>query len=346
MFDVIIIGAGPAGCTAGKILAENGYKVLLAEKFKMPRYKSCSGQLIQKTIDLVQNCFGEAVSESVMCAPAETEGMVFTDDKGRQFVFAQKGLNVWRSSFDHWLAERAALYGAEIRDGTAAVSCAECSGYITVTFKSGGAFYTEQSKYVIDCEGVVGALKRSITGKAAPYITTYQTYNRGSVDLDNRYFYAFLQPELSEYDAWFNVKDNQLVLGVAVKNKSEIGRCYQSFLAHMHKNYNLNIAQQMRTDQWLMPEIRPGCAIDYGVGRVLFAGEIAGFLNPMGEGISAGIESGCCAAKAVIDQFGDLELIYEAYQKNTAALHRYMKSQWSFVGNMTDIFAHMRLRSI
>ena len=42
MYDVIIIGAGPSGSTAAKILAEKGYKVLLIEKFKMPRYKSCS----------------------------------------------------------------------------------------------------------------------------------------------------------------------------------------------------------------------------------------------------------------------------------------------------------------
>ncbi len=47
MYDVIMVGAGTAGCTASKVLAEKGYKVLLAEKFKMPRYKSCSGVLIK-----------------------------------------------------------------------------------------------------------------------------------------------------------------------------------------------------------------------------------------------------------------------------------------------------------
>lgn len=47
MFDVIVIGAGPAGSTAAKILAESGFKVLLTEKFAIPRYKSCSGQLIR-----------------------------------------------------------------------------------------------------------------------------------------------------------------------------------------------------------------------------------------------------------------------------------------------------------
>ena len=50
-----------------------------------------------------------------------------------------------------------------------------------------------------------------------------------------------------------------------------------------------------------MPHIRPGCHVDYGVGRILFAGEVAGFLNPMGEGISAGMESGYCAACAIME---------------------------------------------
>ncbi|HXU78072.1 MAG TPA: FAD-dependent monooxygenase, partial [Methylomirabilota bacterium] len=36
--DVLILGAGPAGCAAGTILAEHGHRVLVLEREKFPRY--------------------------------------------------------------------------------------------------------------------------------------------------------------------------------------------------------------------------------------------------------------------------------------------------------------------
>lgn len=82
----------------------------------------------------------------------------------------------------------------------------------------------------------------------------------------------------------------------------------------MREHHRLNIEKQIKTDKWLMPYIYPSCNIDYGVGRVLFAGEFAGFLNSMGEGISAGMESGYCAVQAIIQHFDDLEMIYSDYK--------------------------------
>ncbi|HDZ59088.1 MAG TPA: FAD-dependent oxidoreductase, partial [Ignavibacteriales bacterium] len=43
MYDVIIIGLGPAGSTAAYYLAQKGHNVLGLEKLKMPRHKPCAG---------------------------------------------------------------------------------------------------------------------------------------------------------------------------------------------------------------------------------------------------------------------------------------------------------------
>lgn len=340
MYDVIVVGAGPTGSTAALTLAQQGLRVLILEKCRLPRYKSCSGMLIQKTLELTQRYFGAAVPDRVTCAPAENRGMIFTDDRGRETPFRQTGRNVWRSSFDHFLVQQAVQAGAELRDGVAALQCREETDAVTVTCKAGAAL---QARYLLDCEGVTGVLRRQVRREKPEYITTYQAFYEGEIALDSHYFYAYLQPELSEYDAWFNVKDHMLVLGVSAKDRAHIGAFYPVFLEYMKRNHALKLAKQVKQERWLMPRISPGCPIDYGTGRILFAGEIAGFLNPMGEGISAGMESGHCAACAIAAHFSTPSLALRDYRQRTDGLKRYMERQWSFVGHMAGTFQQMQL---
>ncbi len=338
MYDVIVIGAGPSGCCAAKTLAEKGYNVLIAEKFKLPRYKSCSGQLIKKSIDLVKLYFGEDIPRSVTCAPTENKGMVFTDDKGREFRFEQSGLNVWRSAFDNFLADLAVKAGATLSDGSPVTDIAVNGGEVAVSFRD----KTERAKCVIDCEGVVGTVKRKLTTEKAQYVTTYQTFNEGSINLDPHYFYAYLQPELSEYDAWFNVKDGQIVLGVSVLEPKNIKLYYERLISYMIDMHKLKIDRQIKVDKWLMPRVLPDFKINYGVDKVLFAGEVAGFLNPMGEGISVGLESGYHAACAVINNFDNINAAIAEYKDRTKPLYEYMKRQWQLIANMTETFKEYR----
>lgn len=340
MTDVIVLGAGPAGCTAAKTLAENGRRVLLVERCALPRYKSCSGVLISKTLELVRRYFGEDVPLSARCTPVDNRGMVFTDDRGREYRFEQPGLNVWRGPFDHWLAKRAEACGAELREGTSAVSCAAGPDCVTVTMH-GAETYTETARYALNCEGVTGSLRRKQFGDTEN-ITTFQTFNRGSINLDPHYFYAYLQPELSEYDAWFNVKDDLLILGVAVREAGRIPHFYRRFLTYMGERHGLRIERQTKAEKWLMPRVLPGCPVVYGDGRLLYAGETAGFLNPMGEGISAAMESGFHAANAILRYFENPEAVLEDYRQGTAELKTYMERQWRFVAGMAGTFAEMR----
>lgn len=334
-YDVIVIGAGPAGCTASKILASNGIRTLLVERHKLPRYKSCSGVLIKKTVELTERIFEEKIPASAACAPTENHGMIFTDDSGREYRFEQEGLNVWRSSFDNWLAEAAADSGAELLDSCAAVSVTQDQTFVGASLKNGANI---TASYAIICEGAAGRIRTSLTGERHEFITTYQTFNRGVSDLDPHYFYAYLQPELSEYDAWFNVKDNLLVLGVSVRDISKISFYYQKFVEYMAVHNGLRISEFVKDEKWIMPLIKPGSKIELGSGRILFAGEAAGFLNPMGEGISSAVESGVCAACSVIEGFSKPLDVLHRYKDKTENLSAYMKRQWNFLGSISRKF--------
>jgi flavin-dependent dehydrogenase len=272
--------------------------------------------------------------------------MIFTNDKGQEYRYEQEGLNIWRNSFDNWLVEKAMQAGSEVRDGTSVLSCEEKEDCVIVSLKD-TLEYTEKAKIVISCDGAVSTIKRQLLKTPNNYITTFQTFNKGTIDLDYHYFYAYLQPQLSEYDAWFNVKDDYLIFGVSVKDTSKIQHFYSEFLSYMALHHNAIIEKKVKEEKWIMPHIMQGCPVDYGKGRILFAGETAGFLNPMGEGISAGMESGNAAAQAIqqVDLYStdwDIQTVHSAYKHNTEVLRNYMIRQWQFVASMSSTFEYMK----
>ena len=291
--------------------------------------------IINKAISLVKDYFEGSIPDYVKCIPYENKGMVFTDNNGKETIFKQDALNVWRSKFDYWLIEKAIQAGAELRAETSAVSCkmTELGVELLVHAKED---YAVQADYLIDCEGVTATFKQAFCGKRLETITTYQTFNEGEIGLDPHYFYAYLQPQLSEYDAWFNVKDGMLVIGVAVKDPQNVALYYERFVRYMKEKHDINIIKEIKRDRWLMPYIRNRPIIDYGHERVFFAGEVAGFLNPMGEGIYSGIESGHSIAQAIIECYETSNAVINNYIEKVKPLRAYMERQWALVKRMLN----------
>lgn len=330
-----MIGAGPAGCAAAKILAESGRSVTLIERCGLPRNKSCSGVLIGKTLELVTRIFGE-IPREVLCTPAENRGMVFFDDVGREYRFAQKGLNVWRDRFDFWLFGLARKQGAEAVLGKNVISVSQGDGFAEITLAGGERL---RARFVIDCSGGTSGFRKGALRQKEAFVYTYQVFYRGSSFLDPHYFYAFTDPRFSEYDAWYNVKDGMPVVGVAVKNPENAKRFHKKFVEYLRDAYGLSISETVREERWVMPHIRPHFVLDYGEGRVLRAGEAAGFLNPMGEGISAALESGMLAANAISACEGQALAIYSESVKE---LRAYMLRQWRLLSFLSERFRGMR----
>lgn len=112
-WDVVIIGAGPAGSTCATLLARSGHKVLLLEKEQSPGARTnCTGIIGQEAFDvfdLPSELIVNTVNNIRFIGPYRRE---VSFAAGRPLAHV-----VRRSSFDCALAERAAEAGAEVRLG-------------------------------------------------------------------------------------------------------------------------------------------------------------------------------------------------------------------------------------
>ena len=122
-WDVVVIGAGPAGATAAALLAEKGRKVLVLEKEKFPRYHVgesmmpfCWFTLDRLGIVGKMDQIGFQQKHSVQFV--STDGQVskpfycFEHDDRESAVTWQ----VERMVFDQMLVDRAKELGAEVQD--------------------------------------------------------------------------------------------------------------------------------------------------------------------------------------------------------------------------------------
>ena len=344
MYDVMVIGAGPAGCITAKKLSDAGYDVLLVERMKIPREKSCSGILIKKSINMIENELGK-IPHSVLCKPIISKGIIITNEENQTFKFESDGLNVWRSLLDEWLTLKAQNAGTELRLSTSAVSCEEKHGYVSVKLHD-GEIYEEKARIVVACDGAGSTIKKNLFKNPNNYVFTYQTFCKGTIDLDNTFFHAFLQPKLSQYDAWFNVKDDFLIFGVGVKEPATMKIYHSKFLSFLNSKFNAKIESYVKEEVGIMPNIMPGCPVNLGTGRILFAGEAANFLNPIGEGISSALASGYAAAESVKSIYKtnnfSVKSLVDTYNYNILPEKEYMARQWIILASMSSKFSHMK----
>ncbi|MFF2652602.1 geranylgeranyl reductase family protein [Streptomyces sp. NPDC058045] len=114
MWDVVVIGAGPAGASAAYAAAVAGRRVLLLEKADLPRYKTCGGGIIGPTRDNLPPGFDLPLKDRVHAVTFSLDGRYTRTRRSRSMLF---GL-VNRPEFDRQLVEHAQKAGAELRTGT------------------------------------------------------------------------------------------------------------------------------------------------------------------------------------------------------------------------------------
>ncbi|GAA3490882.1 geranylgeranyl reductase family protein [Streptomyces cremeus] len=113
VWDVVVVGAGPAGASAAHAAASAGRRVLLLEKAELPRYKTCGGGIIGPSRDSLPPGFVLPLQDRVHAVTFSLNGKLTRTRKSRKMLF---GL-VNRPEFDQALVEAAQKAGAVVRTG-------------------------------------------------------------------------------------------------------------------------------------------------------------------------------------------------------------------------------------
>ena len=156
-FDVIVVGAGPAGSFAARYAAEGGASVLLLEKDRD----------IGVPVRCAEGVGADGLRSLMEPRPQHIQtridsvNLISANGTTVHFSGEEMGYVLNRKIFDHYLAEQAALAGAEIRTRANVDGLLFQNGFVGgVSFMSMGKRYEAKSKIVIGSDGVESRIGR------------------------------------------------------------------------------------------------------------------------------------------------------------------------------------------
>jgi geranylgeranyl reductase family protein len=289
-WDVIVVGAGPAGTTAARIAAEHGCRTLLLERAAIPRYKTCGGGLI---------------GASLAALPPGLPLKVY--DTARQFTFALNGRKertltsrtptcsmVYRSELDAALAEAATAAGATLRDSTGLTSLEQQGASVDVRTSRGE---TLRARVVVGADGSAGRVARHVGVQCAQVDLALEA----EVPVDQRTADRWQGRVLMEWGplpgsfGWVFPKGDVCTAGVvAARGNPAALRAYKNDFLERH---GLHRPRPLRDTGHLTKCRRPDSPLSRG--RVLVAGDAAALVDHWSrEGISYALRSGDLAGHA------------------------------------------------
>jgi geranylgeranyl reductase family protein len=299
MYDLIIVGAGPAGSSAARVAAQRGLSTLLVEKEKIPRHKLCGGGLTAKVLGLLDFKLPEELIErTVKSARIHVGSEEYSFETNQPLVYMTS-----RAKFDAFLTEKAGEAGSEIIDETPVIKVETNDSYVEITTKKG----RYRSKLLIGADGVGGPTRstclnsRWIPQQVAYAIESEVTVGERSViDFigNGRYFDLYFGVSTAGY-GWIFPKDDHLTVGVGCR-LSKLRDAHSLFDAFTKGIPALRNSDIPTPKAHLIP-LGGAVKVPTVSNRVMLAGDSAGFAEPLlGEGIYFSILGAQIAARTAI----------------------------------------------
>jgi geranylgeranyl reductase family protein len=286
--EVLIVGGGPTGASLAYSLARMGIQVVVIDKAKFPRGKTCAGGLNLRTVRLLPFDLGPVVEKTIT---GISFSLNFDDPFTRRYP-APLMVTVRREMFDHFLIRQAEQAGARFFDETPFHALTQENDSVRVETQRG----TSSAKFLVGADGAQSAvakklgLMRNLSHILAIHSevpsSLFPSMEGDTIHIDwgsLKRGYAYLFP-----------KNNFLSMGAGGVGipPAKIKNYQRAFLsAHWQKDET----PPFSTAGFLLPLRKRRQPIH--LGRCLLLGDAGGLVDPFsGEGLYSGILSAQVAA--------------------------------------------------
>lgn len=324
-YDLIIIGAGPAGLSAAlhlaKLLPGIEKRTLILEKAHHPRHKLCGGGLLPDG-EIVLRQLGLDVTEiEHVDAPFAHfdfagQGLAMTANDGTRIAFRL----IRRDKFDAWLADKVRASGFEIKEGIIVETVdASAAGCFVGTNK--GRF---AAKAIIGADGSKGITRRLVNPREKPHtarvlelLTSPKPASSAHVQQDAYFDFRPIPDGIGGYIWDFPT----LVDGVPT-------RCWGIYDANFtpgaaSRPLMAALAEEMQAHGYRLEDYKiEGHPIrwfdasgQFSMPGLVLAGDSAGVDALFGEGIAPALGYGRIAAEAVQAAFEKNDFSFSDYKK-------------------------------
>ncbi len=305
--DVIIVGAGPAGSTAAKHLAEKGRDVLVLEKDRLPRDKACGGGVVRHAtrFEYIRDFLEERDAEACRAHRSYDSSLKYFVEYHTEDVLFY---NVRRREFDQELMRFALEAGANVREDAMVTDVGLEGDSVRVVTREGDEL---TARVVIGASGVMDPVARYIRrAEGLPEdggdiaFAAVEEYPVDRSLIDERY------PDHMSYFhhgfdgltyGWVFPKQDVLNIGIWPKagEKVDIRASMERYLDHLGSEglipEGLKVVRPLGAP---LPSAGP-MEVSYS-DRMIIAGDAARMVSPLtGEGIYYAMESGRMAALTI-----------------------------------------------
>lgn len=304
MYDMVIIGAGPAGATLARLLKKK--KILLIDRRSLDRpyhegmiEKSCGGLLAPDAQNMLGK-LGLGVPKDIL-----TEPQLFTvrniDLTNKIEKYYQRNyLNMDREKFDRWLVGMLPD-SVDTSFSTLFIGCWKIGKEYVVRYKKDNQCFEIKTKYVIGADGAYSKVRNIFYPdypKPKVYIAIQDQYTSKDI---YPYFSVFFDEEITDFYSWMIPKGEKILIGSALPIESNVHKKFSKLLKKI-QDYGYDLSQNSGRRGIHINRTTALNQIYLGKDGVMLLGEAAGFISPSSaEGFSYAFSSAYALAQSFTD---------------------------------------------